>query len=156
MAIKEGKIPVGTIKSLDALRRCRVKYGSLDKHKPKTIFINFNTYAKIRKGKSEANLKSQVRRINKAIRVFAFNTLDREIFNQNKTLISMTVPIAYMNETNKGNFCQIEITLYQTGCLGFSTQKITTQIIRLVSGLDTMFNNDEVFKFKKNKHDLWR
>jgi hypothetical protein len=141
MAIKEGKIPVGTIKSLDALRRCRVKYGSLDKHKPKTIFINFNTYAKIRKGKSEANLKSQVRRINKAIR---------------ETLISMTVPIAYMNETNKGNFCQIEITLYQTGCLGFSTQKITTQIIRLVSGLDTMFNNDEVFKFKKNKHDLWR
>lgn len=99
----------------------------------------------------DADFKSVVKKLNKAVRQYVYNTLDHDIFNPNKILLDIHYPTCGMG-VGKYTYASMELTIYQNkDVLPFKDDRITSQVNKLVSGIEVMFRKDLVFTYKKRK-----
>ena len=78
----------GTLKDLDILSNVRVQYGTVSTNKPKSIYILLKSWSNLTPIADKDKLESVRAKLNKNMRQYVNNVIDRELFNENKTNLS--------------------------------------------------------------------
>ena len=147
---KKGDKYLSTKKELDILKNVRVTYGTMFKDKPTAIFIQLKTWSDLRDRYTKQELGLIGRKMNKAMRQYVNNVIDRKIFRNDKSILIQEMPTHAMSY-GKQTYVAFELTLYQYGNLPLNDRKITSEVLKLVTGLDTFFMKSNTFNFKKDK-----
>ena len=147
---KLGDKKYGTIRDLDILSNARVSYGTVCTNSPTSIFIKLKSWSYLKNEIDLNKLELVRKRLNKNMRQYVNNVINRDIFDNNKTIIIDEMPVTQMKK-GKGTYIAVDITLFQKGLISIDDKIIKQEIINITLGLNSFFKNSDIFTFIKNK-----
>lgn len=141
----------GLTKQIKGISNMRVSYSTVNRNNPSTIYIEFEGWATPRR-RYISNFDYIRKKLDKRMRKALYFNIDRNIFNENKTLVTMA-----WNEKgwqyNKNSYVQFEITIKQRTNYEFLDDKIREAVTDIVKSINGVIDNhdDLIFKDRKNR-----
>jgi len=137
-------------KEINLSKHFRVEYGSIHKYNPLSVVLLYKGWSTIRLDARDENYDKAANKLNKNIRKVVYNVVDDSIFDKNRTIVLFEFPTKVM-QPYKHTYVTIEISLYQRGLLQLDDKDLKRNIIDITQSLETLYQNDDIYKFKKNK-----
>jgi hypothetical protein len=136
---------------LDLLENYKTKVGTVNNKESKSLYINLCAWGQLSELDENLNYDYFLSSIRKKIKQKLSNTLDKELFHNNKYIVDLDMRTSGLS-IMKRSFMSCEITLYQKKFLPLNKPNIidnTKKIIKEV--IDDCLENNSVFTFHRTK-----
>jgi hypothetical protein len=136
---------------LDLLENYKTKVGTVNNKESKSLYINLCAWGQLSELDENLNYDYFLSSIRKKIKQKLSNTLDIELFHNNKYIVDLDMRTSGLS-IMKRSFMSCEITLYQKKFLPLNKPNIidnTKKIIKEV--IDDCLENNSVFTFHRTK-----
>lgn len=136
---------------LDINSNYKISFGSVDSKNPKAIYLKISGWGLPTNDDIEVDYNNVIKKLNKKIRLFVYNNLDRTLFESDRSIIDLDMResgIVY----SKKSFMSCEITLFQLNNYELNQPIVVNHLECLLRNLiEDVFEDDEYFKFYKDK-----
>jgi hypothetical protein len=141
----------GTEVKVNKFENINVSFGTMNKNKPKKLYIRFTAWANPINKDSNINYDNVIKKLTKKIKTTLYRDINTIKFDKDKTLIDMDMResgIAY----GKPSYMCCEITLNQTNHHLLTSELMISELSVITDSLIlNTFNDDDNFKFYKKK-----
>jgi molybdate-binding protein len=142
---------VGKEIKLDLLDNYKTKIGTVNNKESKSLYINLSAWGEINNIDENTNYVSVLRNLRKKIKQNLNNTLNKEIFHNNKYIVDLDMRSSGFVST-KRSFMSCEITLYQKKFLPINQPKLVDESKNLIYNVvNNCLETNNYFTFYKTK-----
>jgi hypothetical protein len=138
---------------VNQFKNYNVVYGSVNNKNPKAIYINISAWAEP-KIDGLVNYNRIIRDTDKSIRQTIYNSIESNNivpFFKDKTIVDFDIRESGV-KYGKRSFTNCEMTLYMKNEIPVNSENLKPTIYTLIeSSINSVFENNEYFKFYKTK-----
>lgn len=141
----------GTEKEIKINPNINVFFGSVDKNKPKSVYIKFSSWSNVIDYNDHLDYGRVISDITKKIKAKLYSNIDIDIFYNNMVIVDMDMRESGIS-SEKSSFMSCEITLYQKGKYKLSDGVLIDEMKKLSEIISNqIFNKNNFFEFYKDK-----
>lgn len=128
----------------------KITIGTVDNKNPKAMYITISAWAKPKKN-SEVNYSHVIKNINKRLKSLIFENLDKNLFEQHRTIIDLDMRNSGISYYKK-SYMNCEITLFKLNDFKIHNKQIKEELNKTINKIILdVFEESEYFEFHKNK-----
>ena len=145
MIVKKGKQM-----KLELFDNYKIIFGTVDNKNPKSMYLTISGWGELI-NETEVNYSSIIRKINKDIKRKLYDTLNKNLFDANRTIIDFDIKESGLSRDKK-SYMNCELTLFKLNDFKIQNKVIKEEINNLlINIISDIFEKNEYFIFHKNK-----
>jgi hypothetical protein len=145
MIVKKGKQM-----KLELFDNYKIIFGTVDNKNPKSMYLTISGWGELI-NETEVNYSSIIRKINKDIKRKLYDTLNKNLFDANRTIIDFDIKESGLSRDKK-SYMNCELTLFKLNDFKIQNKVIKEEINNLlINIISDIFEKNEYFTFHKNK-----
>ncbi len=128
----------------------RALFGTIDNKNPKTMYVSISSWVDPKLNK-EINYTRIIRKLNKKIKDYLYNNLDRNLFQYKNPIVDLDLRESGISY-NKRSFMNCEVTLFKITDDPINSKVIMDTANQIIDGLiKEVFSTSKYFTFHKTK-----